>query len=181
MTGQHAASIPATIDPGGGRRQLPPADRGRRAGDRGSAAIENAATVSGSGPQPALANVVDLDPATTYHYRFAVEQQSGGADVLGPEGTFTTPPYPVAAARTRVQKARFKLRKGQIRIGRLEAPLESADRQGQGLPARIKVKLKLTAAKSKQSARKKGEGERQGQVQARRSPNGSAKRCATGS
>ena len=110
VTGQHAASIPATIDPGGVAANYRLLIAAGAPATGASAAIENAATVSGSGPQPALANVVDLDPATTYHYRFAVEQQSGGADVLGPEGTFTTPPYPVALVNA-LQKARFKLRK----------------------------------------------------------------------
>jgi hypothetical protein len=154
VTGQHAASIPATIDPGGvaGNYRLLIAASAPATG--ASAAIENAATVSGAGPQPALANIVDLDPATTYHYRFAVEQQSGGADVLGPEGTFTTPPYPVAPIDA-VRKSRFKLRKRNVKVGKLTRSSTKLLVKVLGLPAKTKVKLRLTVGKSKQSARKK--------------------------
>jgi hypothetical protein len=155
VTGQHAASIPATIDPGGIVSSYRLLIEAGAAATGASPAIENAATVSASGPQPALANIVDLDPATTYHYRFAVEQQSGGADVLGPEGTFTTPPYPVAPIAA-IRKSRFKLRKGQVRIGRLGHRSKVLMVKVRGLPAKTKVKLRLTAGKSKQSARKKG-------------------------
>jgi hypothetical protein len=155
VTGQHAASIPATIDPGGVASNYRLLIEAGASATGASPAVENAATVSGSGPQPALANVVDLDPATTYHYRFAVEQQSGGADVLGPEGTFTTPPYPVAPIAAVRKKSRFKLRKGQVRIGRIGHRSKVLIVRVRGLPAKTKVKLRLTAGKDKQSARKK--------------------------
>jgi hypothetical protein len=154
VTGQHAASIPVTIDPGGvagSYRLLIAADAPATGA---SPAIENAGTVSGPGPQPALANIVDLDPATTYHYRFAVEQQSGGADVLGPEGTFATPPYPIAAVNV-LQKARFKLRKGQVRLGRLTRRSERLKAKVHGLPAKTVVKVRLILGGSKQTARKR--------------------------
>jgi hypothetical protein len=154
VTGQHAASLPATIDPGGIPSNYRLLIAAGAPATGASPAIENSATVSGSGPQPALANIVDLDPATTYHYRFAVEQQSGGAEVLGPEGTFTTPPYPVPVANP-VGKPRFKLRKKQVRIGRLGHHSKVLIVKVRGLPAKTKVKLKLTVGKSKQSARKK--------------------------
>jgi hypothetical protein len=155
VTGQHAASIPATIDPGAvaGSYRLLIAAGAPATG--ASAAIENAATVSGPGPQPALANIVDLDPATTYHYRFALEQQSGGADVLGPEGTFATPPFPTKAAVSLLQKAHFRLRKGQIRLGRLTRRSERLKARVHGLPAKTVVAVRLLVGGSKQTARKK--------------------------
>jgi hypothetical protein len=154
VTGQHAASLPSTIDPGGVASNYRLLIAAGAPATGASPAIENATTISGPGPQPAIANVVDLDPATTYHYRFAVEQQSGGADVLGPEGTFTTPPYPVPAMSP-VRKSRFRLRRKQVKIGRLGHRSKTLIVKVKGLPAKTKVKLKLTVGKSKQSARKK--------------------------
>jgi hypothetical protein len=154
VTGQHAASLPATIDPGGVASNYRLLIAAGAPATGASPAIENAATLSGPGPQPALANIVDLDPATTYHYRFSVEQQSGGASVLGPEGTFTTPPYPLPAANP-VGKSRFRLRKKQVRIGGLGHRSKVLIVKVRGLPAKTKVTLKLTVGGSKQSARKK--------------------------
>ena len=154
VTGQHAASLPATIDPGGVASNYRLLIEAGAPATGASPAVENAATVSGSNPQPALVNVVDLDPATTYHYRFTVEQQSGGANVLGPEGTFTTPPYPVAPIAAVRKKSRFRLRRGQVTIGRLTHRSKVLIVRVRGLPAKTKVKLRLTAGKDKQSARK---------------------------
>jgi hypothetical protein len=154
VTGQHAASIPVTIDPGGVASSYRLLIAAGTPATGASPAIENAGTVSGPGPQPALANVVDLDPATTYHYRFAVEQQSGGADVLGPEGTFATPPYPTSAVSV-LQKARFRLRKGQVRLGRLTRSSERLKARVHGLPAKTVVAVRLLVGGSKQTARKK--------------------------
>jgi hypothetical protein len=155
VTGQHAASIPVTIDPGGVSSSYRLLIAAGSPATGASPAIENAGTVSGPGPQRALANIVDLDPATTYNYRFAVEQQSGGADVLGPEGTFATPPYPMIAAEKVIQKAHFRLRRGNVRLGRLTRRSERLKARVHGLPAKTVVKVRLLVGGSKQTARKK--------------------------
>ena len=166
VTGQHAASLPATIDPGGVATNYRLLIAAGAPATGASAAIENAATVSGPGPQPALANVVDLDPATTYHYRFAVEQQSGGANVLGPEGTFTTPPYPVARPST-PQKARFKLRRENISLGQLTRRSERLKAKLHGLPAEDGGQGQADRRRQQADGPQEGRQERSGQVQAR--------------
>lgn len=140
VTGEHAASLPATIDPGS-------------LGAAVALYIEPGAPVTGNSPrlelgvlnppgaQPVTAGVVDLEPATTYHYRFSADQQSGGGEVLGPEGTFTTPPYPGPA------KSHFKLKRKMIKVSRLTRRSKTLTVKLHGLPADAVVKADLKAGR----------------------------------
>jgi hypothetical protein len=107
-----------------------------------------------AGPQPRSLEVVDLDPETTYHYRIAALQGiAEGTRVLGPEGTFTTGgPRPVPIAAT---GKRFRLRRRNVRVGRLTRRSKKLLVSVRGVPARCVLKLRLSVGGSKQLARKK--------------------------
>jgi hypothetical protein len=158
--GYFAASLPLTIDPAGDSTSYSALiARGKPvtvASPSVFAPIQVPST--GSGPQSRTIQVADLEPGTTYNYRFAAHH-TGAVDtneVLGPEGSFTTPALPLVSptlvSRT---KPRFRLRKRQVGIGKLTRRSKILIVTVKGLPARTKVKLKLTVGKSKQSARKK--------------------------
>ena len=53
------------------------------------------------------------------------------------------------------QKARFKLRRGNVRLGRLTRRSERLKARVHGLPAKTVVKVRLIVGGSKQTARKK--------------------------
>jgi hypothetical protein len=158
VTGEHAASIPVTIDPVGVDtyyRTLIAAG-GPVSTTEPSLFHPQAVPGGSAGPQPVVVQVVDLEPATTYHYRIAAEQNGGNSnETLGPEGTFTTPPFPSMIPISGPGTSRFKLRKGQVRVGRLTRKSKRLLVKVRGLPAKSKVKLRLTVGKSKQTARKK--------------------------
>jgi hypothetical protein len=157
--GYFAVSLPVTIDPAG-------------VGTLYAALIAKGAPVTGAGPtifasdvipatsvgpQPRAFQAADLEPGTTYNYRIAAFHigEPDSNVVLGPEGTFTTPALPVAAVASPTGKKRFRLRRKQVRIGKLTRHSKFLVVKVRGLPAKTKVKLKLTVGKSKQSARKK--------------------------
>jgi hypothetical protein len=114
-----------------------------------------------AGPQPIGVQVVDLEPGTTYRYRLAVEQSGAkGNEVLGPEGTFTTPapPKPVLVAPMPVtKKAHFKLSKKLVSFGKLTRRSKRLEVRVHGLPAGTVIKLKLGAGKAHLKARKKAD------------------------
>ena len=60
--------------------------------------------------------------------------------MLGPEGTFTTPPYP---------KAHFTLKRKLIKVGRLTRRSKALTIRLHGLPADTLVKVQLTAGKKR--------------------------------
>jgi hypothetical protein len=158
VTGEHAASIPVTIDAMG-------VDTYYRtlvavgepvASTEPSLFDPRLVPGSGSGPRVVVVQLVDLEPATTYHYRIAAEQAAGNSnETLGPEGTFTTPPFPLAVPAVD-KKTRFKLRKGQVRVGKLTRKSKKLIVSIRGLPTGSKAKLRLKVGKRKQLARKKG-------------------------
>jgi hypothetical protein len=55
-----------------------------------------AVTASGYSSQPASAQLTGLTPGTTYHYR--LDASTANLDTTGSDGTFTTPPLPLALA-----------------------------------------------------------------------------------
>ena len=140
VTGEHAASIPATIDPGslGAAVALYVEPSAPVTGN--SPRLEVLGALSPSGPQPVTAGAVDLEPATTYHYRFSADQQSGGGEVLGPEGAFTTPPYP---------KAHFKLTRRLIKVSRLTRRSKTLTIRLHGLPSGTGVNAQLKAGRKR--------------------------------
>jgi hypothetical protein len=110
-------------------------------------------------------DVADLAPATTYHYR--VGSRHDGTDsneVLGPEGTFTTPPFAVPAASATAApkpvKPHFKLSKKSVSIGKLTRSSTKLTVKVRKLPAGTVMTLKLKAGKAamkaKKAARKSG-------------------------
>ncbi len=155
VTGAHAASIPVTIDPMGfdtSHRALIAV--GGPVSTTEPSLFDPRVVPGGGGPQPVVVQVVDLEPATTYHYRIAAEQNAGNSnETLGPEGTFTTPGLPRVVPV--VSRTRFKLRKGQVRVGTLRRSSKKLVVRIRGLPKGSKAKLKLRVGKSKQVARKK--------------------------
>lgn len=67
------------------------------------------ATPEGANPVPVAANLAELTPGTTYHYRL-VATDAEGVTVSGADETFTMPlPEAVAAAPSNVQSARATL------------------------------------------------------------------------
>jgi hypothetical protein len=149
VAGEHAATLPATLDPAAqSATYFALIEPGAPVGESSPAIFAPDTLTAGAGPQAAEVRVVDLEAATTYHYAFVVEQQGGGSTVLGPEGTFTTPPYPTA-------RARFRLRRKLVRVGRLTRRSKRLVVALHGLPGRTKVKLKLSVGGAKQSARRR--------------------------
>jgi hypothetical protein len=159
VTGEHAASIPVTIDPMGVNTNYRTVIAAGRPVTATEPSIFDPRVIPGSssGPQAVVVQVVDLEPATTYHYRIAAEQAAGNSnETLGPEGTFTTPPFPNTVPISGPGRSRFfKLRRRQVKIGKLTHDSKVLIVKVRGLPAKTKVKLKLTVGGSKQSARKK--------------------------
>ncbi len=154
VASQHAARVPMTIDPEGPSTAYGILlSTGTPVGD-GAAFIEaDDSTPPGSDPLALAINVVDLDPATTYHY-VVFARQSLGNEAHGPEGTFTTPPLAVPISGVAAKK-RFKLRRKLIRIGKLTRRSKKLIVRLHGLPAKTKVKLRLKAGRVKQTARKR--------------------------
>jgi hypothetical protein len=159
VTGEHAVSIPVSIDPGGvdaSYRVLIAAGGPVTAVEPSIFDPGKVVPGGGAGAQPVVIQLVDLEPATTYHYRVAAEQVSGAStETLGPEGTFTTPPYPLAVPILSQRALRFRLRRSQVKIGKLNRSSKKLSVRVIGLPAKTKVTLKLIVGKSKQTARKK--------------------------
>jgi hypothetical protein len=152
-----AAELPFTIDPAGvstGYRVLISADQPVKRGGLSYAEGGESIPALPGGPTPASAQVVDLDPGHVYHYRVnAYHLVAGGTSVLGPEGTFATPPD--AAPLAPISKKRFRLRRGQIKVGPIRRRSKKLRVRVVRLPPRTKVKLRLIARGAKQSARKK--------------------------
>ena len=114
------ASLPATIDAKGLPTNYSVLIDAEGPIDPGAPAIQGrppipAGTVGS--PMAVDVQVVDLDPATTYHYRFRGRPRKADNHVLGPEGTFTT--LPPLAAVPPVVKKRFRLRRGNVKLGKL--------------------------------------------------------------
>jgi hypothetical protein len=90
---EHAAAIPAVIDPRAGEAvttyemRISKAERPDE-----SAVIGGGSIPAGAAARSLWIQVVDLDPCTTYRYRVAAFQQDEDENqVAGPPGTFTTP------------------------------------------------------------------------------------------
>ncbi len=154
---RHAATVPFTIDPQGKETRYhlllstsgPVGDRVVQIGPEGR-------IPAGFGPVGASVSVVDLEPGTTYHYVVRAEQtEAGGTEVRGPEGAFTTPAVPQALQPA--FKKRFRLRRGQVRVGPITRRSKKLRVRVVRLPGKTKVKLKLIAGGAKQSARKKAD------------------------
>jgi hypothetical protein len=156
VPGTHTATLPAQIDPKG----LPAAyellvDTASPvpigfSGLRGNPRFP-AGTV---GPQPVSFQLVDLEPSTTYHYRFAVQDtESPYREALGPEGSFTTLPVPPRTAIT--PRTHFRLRARNVKLQNLTRRSKRLRVTVKGLPGKSVVKVKLFVGGSKQTARKK--------------------------
>ena len=180
VTGEHAASIPVTIDAMGVDTYYKTLVAVGEPVTATEPAIFDPKVIpgSGSGPRAVVVQVVDLEPATTYHYRIAAEQAAGnGNSTMGPEGTFTTPPFPT---RTPViSKARFRLRKGQVKVGKLTRKSRTLIVTIRGLPTGSKASCGSRSARgSSLPARKRGERPCQVQDDAlQTNPQRAARRC----
>jgi hypothetical protein len=159
--GASAARIGGTIDGGG----LDTYFGIRIAADgpvtAASSFVEGRPTIlkTATGPQPIAVQVVDLEPGTTYRYRLAVEQGGGEAnEVLGPEGSFTTPappkPAPPVTAVAGVPKKHFKLSKKLVSFTKLTRNSKKIKVRVHGLPTGTVIKLKLNAGKGRLKGRK---------------------------
>jgi hypothetical protein len=154
VAGDHAASLPFTIETKG------EAVRYRLYIEAGAPATPASPMLSlhedeiGAGLNAAQLRtipVTDLDPSTTYHYRLAASTpgpESG--QVLGPEGTFTTGPKIATTLRQH-----FKLRRGNVKVGRLARNSKRLRVRFVRVPAKTKLKLKLKVGGRKQTATRK--------------------------
>jgi hypothetical protein len=155
---EHAALIPVTIDTGGIYTNYFMRIAATGPVTNASAFIPGRTEIEEglSGPQAGRLEVVDLDPSTTYHFRIGAEHSgSDFNEVLGPEGTFTTPPIPPSptppGSTPSVEtppaavKSHFTLRKGAIAIARLERSSKRLLVRVRGLPARTAAGLDLKA------------------------------------
>jgi hypothetical protein len=157
IPGRYVASLPATIEAKGQLTLYSVLIDNKGPINPGAPSMQGRPRIPATavGGQSVAVQAVDLEPATTYHYRFLLRQMSETAtnEVLGPEGTFTTlPPLPPAAA---VTKKRFKLRRGNVRLGRLTRRSTRLKARVHGLPGKTVVKVRLFVGGSKQTARKK--------------------------
>jgi hypothetical protein len=157
VVGLHAAEVPVTIDNGG----LDTAYSLRLVFE--GPVEDEYVTIAGddefipaslTGSQQRSIEVVDLDPGT-YHYRFAAFQQGPlAADTIGPEGTFAVPaaepPVPLGPTATR-----FKLKRKNVKAGKLRRRSKKLLVKVSGLPAKTKVRLQIKVGKRKQNATKK--------------------------
>ena len=152
VAGQHAATIPATFDPAGKeisyRLRITPGAPETGSGALFGTLLEN--EIPAGAPREGRVSVVDLEPATTYNYRFIANQAEGGNAALGPEGSFTTPPYPEKKA---VKHKMFRIRRSMLKIGRLTHRSHALKVAGRRFPKGTAVGLKLTLGKSKASRR----------------------------
>ncbi len=156
VPGRYTATLPATIDPKGGGMEMSVLLDTKQIDDTKTPAIGLRRIPAGTvGGQSVNAQVVDLEPATTYHYRFALTQylETKVHQVLGPEGTFTTLPPRVLAQP--VAKRRFRLRKGQVRLGPIRRNMGVLRATVRDLPAQTVVTIKFFAGKVHVKARKK--------------------------
>jgi hypothetical protein len=154
VAGQHAARIPLTIDPQGKEvayRLLVSAGTPENGAGTSMGSLMN--VIPAGSPSGGSIELVDLDPATTYHYRFSAQQLEGGNGTLGPEGTFTTPPY--TAATSGQQPVHFKLQRKQIKLGRLTRHSRKLRIVVRSLPPETLVIVKLVAGRRHLKARKK--------------------------
>jgi hypothetical protein len=171
---EHAALIPVTIDTGGVYTNyfMRIAAGGPVTAASGKIGGRTEIEAGLTGPQAGRLEVVDLEPSTTYHFRVGAEH--GGSDsneVLGPEGTFTTPPLPTppestppgstpaastpsTAAPSPTAKPHFRLRKGAIAIGKLRRSSKRLLVRVRDLPADTATSLELDAGKGHLKARK---------------------------
>ncbi len=158
-----AARITGTIDPGGVEvffGALIAAD-GPVTGASPFFEGRPAIPFTAAGPQPVAVQVVDLEPGTTYRYRLTAGQSGAkGNEVLGPEGTFTTPAPPKSAAVPPAavvvtKKPHFKLSKKLVSFGKLTRSSKRLKVKVRGLPVNTVIKLKLGAGKAVVKARKK--------------------------
>lgn len=98
--------------------------------------------------------VIDLDPSTTYHYRFAAIQDiPGGNAVLGPEGSFTTPPATPGAKVTTTVKLHFVLTRRMVKVGKLRRGARKLPVSLHGLPPKTAIRLRLALGKPKATAK----------------------------
>ena len=167
IPGRYVASLPATIEAKGQLTLYSVLIDNKGPINPGAPSMKGRPRIPATavGGQGVVVQAVDLEPATTYHYRFLLRQISETAnnEVLGPEGTFTTlPPLPPVTA---VAKKRFKLRRGNVKLGRLTRRSKRLKARVHGLPAKTVVKVRLFVGGSKQTARKEGEQEGPGHLQ----------------
>jgi hypothetical protein len=157
VPGRYVASLPETIGMKGQRTTYNVLIDSKGPINPGAPQIQGRPLLPDTavGSQAADVQAVDLEPATTYHYRFLLHQytETTSNEVLGPEGTFTTLP-PLSAVPT-VTKRRFILRRGNVKVGRLTRRSKRLKARAHGLPAKTVVKVTLFVGGSKQTARKK--------------------------
>lgn len=156
--GRYVATLPATIDAKGLATTYSVLVDTKSPVNPGAPSISGrppipVATVGG---QAVAVQAVDLEPATTYHYRFRLysSTEESSKEVLGPEGTFTTLP-PLAAIPPTAGKRRFRLRRGNVKVGPLTRRSKRLKATVNGLPAKTVVKIRLVVGGSKQTARKR--------------------------
>jgi len=158
---EHAARIALSLDPNGQRTDyyalLSPSGPVTTA----SAFIQGGEIETGLGEVHGVAvEVTDLAPATTYHYRVAANHDgTDGNQALGPEGTFTTPPFAIPSAKTATPAGKpirrhFKLRRKSVALGKLTRSSKQLTIKVRSLPAGTVVKLRLKAGKGKAKAKK---------------------------
>ncbi len=153
VAGEHAATLPATIDPEGLASYYGIEIEANAPVTPDSPQLGAPEKLAASGSQNAILRVVDLEAGTTYHYRFRVEQEGLGGEVLGPEGSFTTPAQETAKAA--VKRKRFKLRRKQISGARLTRRSRRLTVRVHGLPSSTIVELRLRVGKAHLKAKRK--------------------------
>ena len=132
IPGRYVASLPATIEAKGQLTRYSVLIDNESPINPGAPSMQGRPRIPATavGGQGVVVQAVDLEPATTYHYRFLLRQTTETSDneVLGPEGTFTTLPPPAAAYGGVEEAVQAAPRERQARPA--DAPLRAA--QGEG-------------------------------------------------
>ncbi len=154
-TGAHAAALPVQIDTHGVETELLLSIATAGPITIASPILSNREDEIAAGatvPQSRTIQVTDLEPSTNYHYRLlAVQRTSDSNAVLGPEGTFTTPPFVAVTSR----RSHFRLSRKDVRLGKLTRRTRVLRARVRGLPKGTVVRVKLKAGKRHVKARKK--------------------------
>lgn len=161
IAGAHAAELPFTLDSHGKRIRATVLIQAGAPVTQESPRLDRRIEVEGAAaPVTESLGVSDLQPSTTYNYRLAVEQTSDDElGTFGPERSFTTTALTTTAEKAMVnERARFKLRKRNVKLSKLKRSSTKLIVKLRRLPPRTKISLKLKVGKAKQTATKKADG-----------------------